>query len=103
MNIPLLPSMPNASLRTCLATLLTAIATLDIAHAQIAIKGDTIHTVTGSVIRDGVVVIRDGKIAAVGPAGSTPIPADFRVLQAKVVTPGFIDAHSTVGISGMLN
>ena len=103
MNLPLLPSMPNASLRTCLATLLTAIATLDIAHAQIAIKGDTIHTVTGSVIRDGVVVIRDGKIAAVGPAGSTPIPADFRVLQAKVVTPGFIDAHSTVGISGMLN
>jgi imidazolonepropionase-like amidohydrolase len=103
MNFQRLSLMPNASLRTCVTTLLTALAALDLAQAQIAVQGETIHTVTGATIRDGVVVIRDGKIAAVGPAASTPIPAGFRVVQAKVVTPGLIDAHSTVGISGMLN
>jgi len=49
------------------------------------------------------VLIRDGKIEAVGPAGTVKIPADYRVLKAAVVTPGLIDAHATVGLSGLLN
>lgn len=96
-----------AMIPCCLTRLLAGLAllapALDGAQAQIAVRGETIHTAAGAPIHDGVVVIRDGKIAAVGPAASTPIPAGFRVLQAKVVTPGLIDAHSTVGVSGMLN
>ncbi len=53
--------------------------------------------------RNGVVVMTDGKISAVGPADSTPVPAGVQVLTAKVVTPGLIDAHSTLGLSGLLN
>jgi len=73
------------------------------AHAQIAVRGETVYTMSGAPIKDGVVVITNGKIAKIGPASSVKIPTGYRTLTAKVVTPGLIDAHSTVGISGYLN
>lgn len=93
--------------RTMLALLCSLAAPLLMAHAaaaQVAIKAKTIHTMgpTGT-ITDGVIVLRDGKVAAVGPAASTAIPEGFRVLQAAVATPGLIDARSTVGLSGIYN
>ena len=57
----------------------------------------------GPPITDGVVVIRDGKIAQVGPVGQVRISEGFRQLSAKVVTPGLIDAHTVIGLSGYLN
>lgn len=83
---------------------LVALAVLAAAvPAQIAVRGRTVHTMAGPAIADGVVVVRDGKIAAVGPAATTPVPEGFRVLEAAVVTPGLIDAHSVVGLAGWLN
>jgi imidazolonepropionase-like amidohydrolase len=73
------------------------------ARAQIAVRGETVYTMAGAPIRDGVVLIRDGKIERVGPASQVAIPAGYRTLTARVVTPGLIDAHSTVGLSGYLN
>jgi len=73
------------------------------ATAQIAVRGETIHTMNGALIRDGVVLIRNGKIERVGAASSIQIPADYRIINARVVTPGLIDAHSTIGLSGYLN
>jgi len=70
---------------------------------DIAVRGREVHTMAGPVITDGVVVIDDGRIVAVGPAASTPIPAGFKVVEAAVVIPGLVDAHSTVGLSGYLN
>jgi imidazolonepropionase-like amidohydrolase len=70
---------------------------------DLAVRGETLHTMVGAPIRDGVVIIRGGKIERVGPASSTPVPAGMKTLTAKVVTPGLIDAHSTVGLSGLLN
>ena len=72
--------------------------------AQVAIRGETVYTMAGAPIRNGVVLIgRDGKIERVGPASEVRIPAGVRTLQGKVVTPGLIDAHSVVGLSGYLN
>jgi imidazolonepropionase-like amidohydrolase len=71
--------------------------------AQVAIRGERVHTVAGPVIADGVVVIRDGKVQQVGPASQVKVPAGYRLLQARVVTPGLIDAHTVVGLSGYLN
>lgn len=71
--------------------------------AQVAVRGGTVYTMAREPIEDGVVVIRDGKITAVGPAATTPIPEGFRVIRGAVVTPGLIDARSTVGVSGILN
>jgi imidazolonepropionase-like amidohydrolase len=63
----------------------------------VAIRGATVLTVTRGTIQNGVVVMRDGKIAAVGGAG-TDIPAGAEIVEAKgrFVTPGIIDAHSHV-------
>lgn len=74
-----------------------------VASSDVVVRGETVYTMSGEPISDGVVVVRDGKIIAVGPADSTPIPAHVRVLNAAVVTPGLIDAHSVVGIAGFLN
>ena len=71
-------------------------------HAQVAVLGKKIHTMSGPAIDNGVVIIRDGKIAAVGRADAVQVPAGFRTMNANVVTPGLIDAHSTVGLSGSL-
>jgi imidazolonepropionase-like amidohydrolase len=73
------------------------------AWAQIAIKGETVYTMSGAPIKNGVVLVKNGKIEAVGPAASVQIPAGYKVMNAKVVTPGLIDAHSVVGLSGYLN
>jgi len=73
------------------------------AVAQVAVRGETVYTMAGAPIPDGMIVIKDGKIAAIGRAGDVVVPEDFRVLSAKVVTPGLVDAHSVVGVAGIYN
>lgn len=83
--------------------LLQCIAT---ASAQVAVQADTLYTMTGDLkpLRNGVVLCsKDGKIERVGPLGEVEIPEGYRLLKAAVATPGFIDAHTTVGLSGILN
>jgi imidazolonepropionase-like amidohydrolase len=71
--------------------------------AALAIRGDLVHTMAGPAIADGVVVIENGKIARVGPANAVAVPPDARVIRGRVVTPGLIDAHTVVGLTGWLN
>lgn len=73
------------------------------AHAQIAIRGEMVYTMAGAPIRNGVVLVKDGRIEAVGPASRVRVPNGYRTLDAAVVTPGLIDAHSVVGLAGYLN
>ncbi len=91
----------NAVLKTLLAACLCASSATAI--AQVAVRGKTIHTMAGALISDGIVVIQDGKITAIGRADQIAVPEGFKVLEAEVVTPGLVDAHSTVGLSGILN
>jgi len=60
------------------------------------IKNATVMTVTNGTIKNASVLVRDGKIAAVGTNVSAP--ADAMVIDAtgKFVTPGIIDAHSHI-------
>jgi len=69
----------------------------------LAVRGDVVHTMTGPPLTDGVVVIENGKIRAVGPAATTAIPPTAKLLRGAVVTPGLVDAHSVVGLAGHLN
>jgi imidazolonepropionase-like amidohydrolase len=71
--------------------------------AQLAVKGDVIYTMAGAPIQNGVVLISGGKIERVGSATEISIPTHYKVITAKVVTPGLIDAHSVVGLSGIFN
>jgi imidazolonepropionase-like amidohydrolase len=70
---------------------------------RLAILAGRIHTVRNGTITNGVVLIENGKIQAVGPRDKVEIPAKTPVLTAAVVTPGLIDAHSVIGVTGKLN
>jgi imidazolonepropionase-like amidohydrolase len=69
----------------------------------LAIHGDMVHTMAGPPIKDGLVIVAEGKIARVGAAKDVPVPAGARVLRGRVVTPGLVDAHTVVGLTGYLN
>jgi len=71
--------------------------------AQIAIKADLIYTMEGDPIIDGVILVNDQYIEKVGKATEVTIPTNYQILEAKVVTPGLVDAHTVVGLAGHLN
>lgn len=89
---------------TLAAALALATFTGTAAAQDVAVRGGQVWTMgPQGVIADGVVVIEDGRITAVGPASSVSIPQGMEVLTAPVVTPGLVDAHSTLGLTGYLN
>lgn len=78
------------------ALVLSAAAT----QAQtIAITGGKVYPVSGPVIEGGTVLIRDGRIAAVGR--DVAVPADAQRIDAtgKVVTPGLVNAATELGLT----
>jgi imidazolonepropionase-like amidohydrolase len=64
--------------------------------AVVALRGGTIVTVTKGTIRNGTVLMRDGKIAAVGANVAIPAGAEVIDVTGKFVSPGIIDAHSHI-------
>ncbi len=89
---------------TRLSLLVSSLIALGVGHAEnIAVMGETVYTMAGEPLKAGVILISNGKIAAIGPKASINIPDGYRILKAVVVTPGLIDAHATVGLSGLLN
>ncbi len=66
-----------------------------------AIIGATIHPVSGPDIANGVLLVRDGKISAMGTADAVTIPQDARRITATGLHlyPGLIDADTTLGLT----
>lgn len=93
----------NQTLVTGAALLAAVGAAALCSAADLAVRGEIVHTMAGEPIRDGVVLIRDGKIAAVGPAAEIAVPDDVTPLRAAVVTPGLIDGRATAGLTGIYN
>jgi imidazolonepropionase-like amidohydrolase len=83
--------------------MIACLTTPAIAGDIIAVKGKKIHTVSGRIIENGVVVCVDGKIAAIGDSATVVIPEGAHVHEAEVVLPGLIDVRTCVGLSGLLN
>ena len=74
------------------------------AAGQVAVRAGVLHTVSGAPLEDAVVIAAaDGTIEWVGPAAEASVPDGVEVLEAAVVTPGLVDAHSVVGLAGALN
>ena len=63
---------------------------------MLAVKGKKVLTITGGVIENGVVLIENGKIKAVGP--DVAVPEGVKPLKAKYVMPGLVEAHCHIGI-----
>jgi imidazolonepropionase-like amidohydrolase len=64
---------------------------------SLALRGGRIMTVTRGVLEDGILLILDGRIAAVGPAVSIPAGVEIIDIPDDVVFPGFIDAGTNLG------
>lgn len=65
----------------------------------IAFTGGTIHPASGPAIANGTVVVRDGRIEAVG--AGVPVPADATVIAitGKHLYPGLVSAYSVLGLT----
>lgn len=63
----------------------------------ILVRGATIHTAAGAPIPNGAVLVRGGKIVALGTNVTTPAGARIIEAAGKVVIPGMIDNHSHIG------
>jgi len=69
----------------------------DIPRGTLVLRGARIVTMRGrEVIEEGDIVVRDNRIAAVGPRGQVPVPAGARVLDVAgtTIVPGFVDTHA---------
>jgi imidazolonepropionase-like amidohydrolase len=74
-------------------------APLPAAAQTIAITGGKVHPVSGPVIENGTVLIRDGKIVAVGANVAVPNDATRIDATGKWVTPGLINALTDLGVT----
>lgn len=84
-----------------LLLLLACFSGWSVAQPSIALKGGKLLTVTHGVIENGVLVMANGKISAVGAAGSVSIPKDAKVIDVTGMTvyPGLIDSETSLGLT----
>ena len=74
------------------AALCLVFATTSWAQEPLVVRARYVYTVSGDVLQDAELLLRDGRIAAV--ADRVERPDGARVLEAHAVTPGFIDTHT---------
>jgi imidazolonepropionase-like amidohydrolase len=69
-------------------------------NETIAIKGGKLLTITHGVIENGIVVMHNGRITAVGGPG-TAIPSGAKIIDATGMTvyPGLIDSETRLGLT----
>ncbi len=70
-----------------------------VAQTPVAIKGGTIYTMAGDPIENGTILFRDGKIVDLGTDLKIPVEAKVIDATGKIVMPGFVESHSSSGMS----
>jgi len=83
---------------TIATTLAIGFAVSDAQAQTFAIQGGTVHTLNGDPFI-GTVVIRDGRILAVGPSVDVPAEAEIVDATGRHVYPGMFDAVTTLGLT----
>jgi imidazolonepropionase-like amidohydrolase len=75
-------------------------SSISAAEKVTAIQGGDLYTITDGIIKNGTILIEDGKISGIGQ--SIEIPKDAEVIDArgKVVMPGLVAINAQVGVIG---
>ena len=63
---------------------------------MLAIIGKKVNTITDGIIKNGVILVEDGKIKEIG--SDVKVPDGVKPLKAKYVMPGLVEAHCHIGI-----
>jgi imidazolonepropionase-like amidohydrolase len=79
----------------------TATPFLEAQNPPIVIRGATVLTMTHGAIENGTVVIRNGKIDAVGADVTIPEGAQVIDAHGEYVLPGLVDPHSHLGVDSL--
>ena len=105
------PSMSKKHIRHVVPVLLLSLAIsmifivspLSAAEEVTAIRGGDLYTITGGIIKNGTILIKDGKISDIGQ--NIEIPEKAKVIEAggKVVMPGLVAVNAEVGVIGYPN
>lgn len=79
--------------------LLCSFTAVEAQDTPLVFEGAEIIPITGEPISNGVLVVENGKIVAVGEAGAVSIPrnAERIDVSGKVIMPGLVDTHSHIG------
>ncbi|MDQ6611531.1 MAG: amidohydrolase family protein, partial [Gemmatimonadota bacterium] len=98
----LLDSIQTDAARAELASAAQARASIPLVAAQpFALVGARIvDGTTGAALQDGTIIVRDGRIAAVGARASIAVPAGMRTIdvRGKTIIPGLWDMHAHVAL-----
>jgi imidazolonepropionase-like amidohydrolase len=99
MKVPTLSSRLRLAFVLAASLAIPAMAQDGRSAATYAIKGGKVFTLAGAPIENGTVIIRDGKIAAVG--ANIAIPQDAQVIDATglEVYPGMFDPVTQIGLN----
>jgi imidazolonepropionase-like amidohydrolase len=91
--------MNNRTARVLSAVAAAAIVSSPVAAQTVAITGAKVYPVSSAPIENATVLMRDGKIVAVG--ANVTIPADAQRIDAagKWVTPGLVNAATQIGVN----
>jgi imidazolonepropionase-like amidohydrolase len=94
--------MKNTIRNVLSAALLFLIGAMAFSYAEskpLVIRGGKIATATRGIIENGVILINEGKISAVGTPEEVAVPADAKIVEAAGcwIFPGFIDAFTDLG------
>jgi len=79
------------------AALLCASLTVLLAQNVIVVQNGLVHTAAGPPLNNATIVVRDGKIAAVGTGISIPAGAKIYDAGGRHIIPGMLDEHSHIG------
>lgn len=81
-----------------LAVALVAVATSRAGAQTIAITGGTVYPVSGAPISNGTVLMRDGRIVAVGAGINVPADAQRIDASGRIVTPGIVNGATELSV-----
>jgi len=102
------PQMNNKQIRhviymlllTPAMSLILLVSPVSAAEMVTAIQGGDLYTITDGIIRNGTILIEDGKISGIGQ--NIEVPKDAEVIDArgKVIMPGLVAINAQVGVIG---
>jgi len=94
--------MPLVVLTASIVAVLWSGVNVCLASPPVVIKADKVYVGDGRIVENGIVLIQDGRVRAVGPKVS--IPKDATVIEAEggCITPGLIDANARIESADMI-